>query len=224
MLLALDTTNDYAGVALYTQKGLLAEATWLVGRNHSAQVLQQAHQFLQNLGRNMDELTGVAVALGPGSWSGLRVGLSSAKGIALAANLPLLGISSLDVLAYPHQRTGRIVVPVIRLGRDRYAVAEYRLRRSWSRVGAERNVSRRELIDQLPELALVCGDIDVRLAAEINAARGDGVVVPTPALGARRSGYLAELAWLRLQAGERDDPITLEPQYLGQPVREKAAE
>lgn len=224
MLLALDTTNDYAGVALYTQKGLLAEATWLVGRNHSAQVLQQAHQFLQNLGRSMDELTGVAVALGPGSWSGLRVGLSSAKGIALAANLPLLGISSLDVLAYPHQRTGRIVVPVIRLGRDRYAVAEYRLRRSWSRVGAERNVSRRELIDQLPELALVCGDIDVRLAAEINAARGDGVVVPTPALGARRSGYLAELAWLRLQAGERDDPITLEPQYLGQPVREKAAE
>lgn len=222
MLLAIDTTNDYAGVAFYAQGGLLAEATWRAGRGHSAQVLAMIEQLLGNLGATKGELKALGVAIGPGSWSGLRVGLSTAKGLALGLSLPLLGVSSLEILAYPHQRTGRSVVPVLKLGRDRFGSAEYRLRRSWARVGAERNLSKAELLAQLPELALVCGDIDTKLAAEINASRGDAVVIPTPAQGLRRAGYLAEIAWSRFQAGERDDPVALEPIYLGSPVRPKA--
>ena len=219
MILAIDTTNSYAGVALYNDQGLLAEANWRAGRGHSAQALNMIQHLLSNVGSSTSQLTGVGIALGPGSWSGLRVGLSIAKGIVLAADLPLLGSSSLDILAYPHQRTGRIVVPVLKLGRERYATAEYRLRRAWGQVSPEKNVSRQELIEGLPELALVCGEIDLKLAAEINAHCGAGVVIPMPALGMRRAGYLAELAWIRLQAGERDDPVALEPLYLGQAVR-----
>jgi tRNA threonylcarbamoyladenosine biosynthesis protein TsaB len=222
MLLAIDTTSDWGGVALYHQPGLLAEANWQIGRGHSAQILPMVHQLLANTATSVDDLTGVAVALGPGSWSGLRVGISLAKGIALAANLPVLGVSSLDTLAYPHQRTGRSVVAVLRLGRDRFAVAEYRLRRAWGKVGAERNLTRDELLASLPELALVCGEVDVRLAAAIVATKGAGVVVPMPALSARRAGYLAEIAWGRLQAGERDDLVALEPTYLGNAVKEPA--
>lgn len=221
MLLAIDTATEWAGVALYDTSGLLAEANWNTGRNHSAQVVPLAHHLLGNLGASVGDLTGIGVSLGPGSWSGLRVGLSIAKGIALAAQLPVLGVSSLDTLAYPHQRTGRSVVAAIRLGRDRYAVAEYRLRRSWTRIGVERNETRDQLIAGIPELALVCGDIDVRLAAAINAARGTGVVVPMPSISARRAGYLAEIAWGRLQAGEKDDVVALEPTYLGAAVKDK---
>jgi len=107
MLLAIDTTSDWGGVALYNQPGLLAEANWQIGRGHSAQILPMIHQLLANTATTVADLTGVGVALGPGSWSGLRVGISLAKGIALAVNVPLLGVSSLDSLAYPHQRTGR---------------------------------------------------------------------------------------------------------------------
>lgn len=223
MLLALDTATQWAGVALYNHDGLLAESNWRAGRGHSTQVLPMVQQLLANLGAATGDLTGVGVALGPGSWSGLRTGMSLAKGIAIAGDLPILGISSLDTLAYPHQRTGRSVVAAIKLGRDRFAVAEYRLRRSWGHVGTERNVSRAELIAGIPELALVCGDIDPALAAAITASRSTGVVVPTAALGARRAGYLAEIAWTRLQAGERDDLVALEPTYLGNPVRDKPA-
>jgi len=222
MLLAIDTATEWAGVALYDKTGLLAEADWQTGRNHSAQIVPMAHHLLGNLGLAVSDLTGVGVSLGPGSWSGLRVGLSIAKGMALAAGLPLLGVSSLHTLAYPHQRTGRSVVAAIRLGRDRYAVAEYRLRRAWSRIGPERNETRDQLIAGIPELALVCGDIDVRLAAAINASRGAGVVVPMPSISARRAGYLAEIAWGRLQAGEHDDLVALEPTYLGNAVKDKA--
>lgn len=222
MLLALDTATDWAGVALYSQQGLRAEANWQIGRGHSAQILPMVHQLLANIGATAADLSGVAVALGPGSWSGLRVGISTAKGIAIASNLPILGVSSLDTLAYPHQRTGRSVVAVLRLGRDRYAVAEYRLRRAWGRIGAERNLSRDELLAGLPELALVCGDVDRHLAAAINATKGAGVIVSMPALSARRTGYLAEIAWGRLQAGEHDDLVALEPTYLGAAVKEPA--
>ena len=111
---------------------------------------------------------------------------------------------------------------VLRLGRDRFAVAEYRLRRAWGKVGVERNLTRDELLASLPELALVCGEVDGRLAAAIVATKGAGVVVPMPALSARRAGYLAEIAWGRLQAGERDDLVALEPTYLGNAVKEPA--
>jgi len=68
----------------------------------------------------------------------------------------------------------------------------------------------------------VCGEVDGRLAAAIVATKGAGVVVPMPALSARRAGYLAEIAWGRLQAGERDDLVALEPTYLGNAVKEPA--
>lgn len=219
MILVFDTSTDMAGVALYDQRGVLAEANWRVGRDHSAQVLNMAAQLMANLEAIPDELTGVGVALGPGSWSGLRVGLSAAKGIAIARDLPIVGISSLDILAFPHQRTGRSVMPLIKLGRERYATAEYRLRRAWGRIGTERNVSRAEFVETLPELALVCGDVDSSFAQAIQTARGAGVVVLTGSLATRRAGCLAELAWHRLQAGEHDDLVGLEPHYLGQAVK-----
>ncbi|GAA5526401.1 tRNA (adenosine(37)-N6)-threonylcarbamoyltransferase complex dimerization subunit type 1 TsaB [Herpetosiphon gulosus] len=222
MLLAFDTATDTAGVAVYDAAGLRAEANWFAGRGHSSQLLPMAQQLLSNLDLTPAELTGVAVSVGPGSWSGIRVGMSSAKGLALAHDLPLLGISSLETLAYPHQRIGRSVIAVIKLGRDRYAMAEYRLRRAWTRIGVERNVSREELLAAIPELALVCGDVDPRLALSINKARGAGVVIPSPAVGLRRAGFLAEIAWNRLQAGERDDLTSLEPSYLGAAVKEPA--
>lgn len=222
MLLAFDTATHMAGAAVYGPQGLLAEATWHAGRGHSEQVMAMAQQLLANLGRGPEDLTAVGVALGPGSWSGLRVGLSLAKGVAMARGLPLLGVSSLETLAYPHQRTGRSVFPVIKLGRDRYALAEFRLRRSWSRIGDERNVSQEELLAALPDLALVCGDVDAELAAAITKTKGVGVVIPPPALSGRRTGYLAELAWLRFKAGERDDLVAMEPTYLGSGVKEPA--
>src|SRR5215213_12041164 len=121
MLLAIDTSTTQTGLACYSERGLLGECVWQSGRDHSAQLLPQLSLLLRHLGRGRDEISAVAVALGPGSWSGLRVGMSTAKGFALARGVPVIGIGTLDALVYQHARPGAATVPLIRLGRERFA-------------------------------------------------------------------------------------------------------
>src|SRR3954451_5878723 len=121
MLLAIDTSTTHTGLACYSERGLLGECTWQSGRDHSAQLLPQLSLLLRHLGRERTEISAVAVALGPGSWSGLRVGMSTAKGFALARGVPVIGVGTLDALVYQHHRVGITTVPLIRLGRERFA-------------------------------------------------------------------------------------------------------
>lgn len=222
MLLAIDTATTLTGLACYDEQGLQGEATWYSGRNHSAQVLPQLRLMLQHLQRRVVDLQAVAVALGPGSWSGLRVGMSLAKGMALAGNLPVLGVGTLDALAYQHQHPTLPIYPVIRLGRERFATARFVLVDSQlERQTADQNVSVADLSAHLHEAALFCGDLDATLCEQLYAATAGQAVFPAPAANLRRPGYLAALGWQRFVAGERDDLATLEPRYLGAPVQPK---
>src|SRR6266545_242543 len=121
MLLAIDTSTTQTGLACYNERGLLGECVWQSGRDHSAQLLPQLSLLLRHLGRGRDEISAVGVALGPGSWSGLRVGMSTAKGFALARGVTVIGVGTLDALAYQHDRAGVTTIPLIRLGRERFA-------------------------------------------------------------------------------------------------------
>jgi tRNA threonylcarbamoyladenosine biosynthesis protein TsaB len=161
------------------------------------------------------------VALGPGSWSGLRVGMSTAKGFALARGVPLIGVGTLDALAYQHERAGVATIPLIRLGRERFA-SGILPRHSEKRPSIEpRNVTLAEIAAEITGRALFCGDTDPDVQAALRELLGARASFPTPAASPRRPGYLAELAWQRLQAGDTDNVATLEPIYLGQPVRAK---
>ncbi len=223
MLLAIDTSTELTGLACYDTAGVLGECVWHSGRNHTAQLLPQLTLLLRHLGRGRDEITAVGVALGPGSWSGLRVGLSTAKGLALAHNLPIIGVGALDVLAYQHARADLPVVPIIRLGRERFAIARAADPPNSTQRLVAHNVTLAELCAAIGERTLFCGDIDADVQAKLRAALGDRAVFPGPAANVRRPGYLAELAWHRLQAGVLDNLATLEPIYLGQPVKPKVA-
>jgi tRNA threonylcarbamoyladenosine biosynthesis protein TsaB len=102
MLLAIDTSTNQTGLACYDETGLLGECVWHSGRDHSVQLLPQLTLLLRHLGRSRDSISAVAVALGPGSWSGLRVGMSTAKGFALARDVPIIGVGTLEALLYQH--------------------------------------------------------------------------------------------------------------------------
>jgi tRNA threonylcarbamoyladenosine biosynthesis protein TsaB len=220
MLLAIDTSTTVTGLALYDAGGPRAEAAWESGRNHTAQLLPQLDMLLRHAGVERSDLRAVAVALGPGSWSGLRVGVSVAKGIALAGGLPLVGVPTLDALALQHARPGTPVYPLIRLGRDRFATARFR-GDGPERAERDRNVSLAELCAEVGQRALFCGDLDEPARQALRAGLGDRALLSGPAAGLRRPAFLAELAWRRLAAGQRDDLVTLEPIYLGEPVKPK---
>lgn len=219
MLLAIDTSTTLTGVALYESGDVLAECVWNSGRDHTAQLVPQLELLLRHLGRTRGDLAAVVVAVGPGSWSGLRVGVSVAKGLALARGLPVVGIGTLDALAYQHYRPGMPVLPLIRLGRERFASADFSAQERARRLGDYRNVTLAEICATVHGRTLFCGDIDVQVRETLRRGLGEAAHFPLPADAPRRPAYLAELGWSRLQQGDADDLSTLEPIYLGHPVK-----
>jgi tRNA threonylcarbamoyladenosine biosynthesis protein TsaB len=223
MLLAIDTSTNDSGIALYDGERVLAECAWHSGRRHAEQVLPLIDHMTHSLDLRPDDLMAVAVATGPGSWSGLRVGTSLAKAIAESRGLPIIGVPTLDVLAYPHRHGTLPVVPMVRLGRDRYGTAVYRHIEGWQRTTEYQNMSLQEL-PGLTDVGLFCGDVDGAARALLIERLGDAATFASGADNVRRPAALAELAWQRLTANDTDDLVTLEPIYLGSPVKERSRE
>jgi tRNA threonylcarbamoyladenosine biosynthesis protein TsaB len=124
ILLAIDTSSEFSGLALYHQHSLLAQIQWASARRHSEQLLPQLDALCRLANITPPQITTVAVSLGPGSWSGVRVGISMAKGLALANDAHIIGVSALDVLAWPWRDVCAITT-CLALGRGRYAIAHY---------------------------------------------------------------------------------------------------
>jgi len=99
MLLAIDTSSHYASVALHDGERLLAEHSWLANQDHTRSLIPNIQRLLADVDSGIEQVSALAVALGPGSFNGLRVGLSTAKGLALARSLQLAGVPTLELLA-----------------------------------------------------------------------------------------------------------------------------
>ena len=216
-LLAIDTSTLAAGLALYREGSVLAELQWLAGRAQTSALLGEVERLLELAGLAVEEVGAVATATGPGSFNGLRVGMSTAKGLAFARGVPLVGIPTLDATAYPHAGAGRPVRAVLATGRGRLVSALYRWRDgAVTRAGDYANTTLEGLAALIVEPTLVCGEVGPaearRLVELAPLAR-----VASPALGLRRAACLAELAWERLRRGEADDLDRLEPVYLHGP-------
>ncbi len=109
MLLAIDTSTAQVGLALYDGIQILGEMTWTTRQHHTTELAPALAGLLNRSDASMDMVSALGVAIGPGSFTSLRVGLALAKGIALARHLPLIGISTMDVIAgaQPQGRTLR---------------------------------------------------------------------------------------------------------------------
>jgi tRNA threonylcarbamoyladenosine biosynthesis protein TsaB len=220
MLLAIDTATRVAGLALYDEKvgRILGEETWHTVNNHTVELMPRLVRLLEEQGVAPADLSGLAVSLGPGSFTGLRIGLGVAKGLALAQELSLVGIPTLDVVAQPHKRQRLPIWAVLRAGRGRICTALYvRRRGQWRQEGPYQLTTLEGLCEQIEGSVLLCGELDGSDTEMIHDRLGDSVTVASPASSLRRAGYLAELAWTRLGRGDADDAATLAPIYLHEP-------
>jgi tRNA threonylcarbamoyladenosine biosynthesis protein TsaB len=220
MLLAIDTATRTASLALYDEANgwILGEETWYSNDNHSVELMPRLTGLVAQQGMGPADLTGLVVSQGPGSFTGLRTGLSLAKGLALARRLPLVGVPTLDVTARPHLGQRLPIWAVLRAGRGRICAAHYvRQRGRWRREGSYVLTTIDGLCEQVAEPALFCGEIDRREADWLQQRLGQGVVVASPAASLRRAACLAEIGWERLGRDDRDDPETLQAIYLHHP-------
>lgn len=215
MLLALDTATRQASVALYDERGVRAETSWFSADNHTVELMPRVVEMLAQQGVEPADLSGVAMTIGPGSFTGLRIGLSVAKGLAVGRGVSLFGIPTLDVLAQGLLGQRMPVRAVLHIGRNRYVIADYRVgREHWHRASKDRLVGVEQVAEGVKERTLFVGELDDALREAIVAALGGDAALAPPAAQLRRAGFLAELGWLRLQRGERDDPASLQPIYM----------
>jgi tRNA threonylcarbamoyladenosine biosynthesis protein TsaB len=220
VLLALDTATKTVGIAVHDGTQVLAECIWRTQGHHSRELAPEVAMMLRRVGVEAAALTALAVSLGPGSFNGLRIGMALAKGIALAHNLPLVGIPTHDIISSNQPKREMPLVVVIEAGRGRVAALWYKWGRAgWKVVGHPVSLTWDGLLARLDRPAYVCGEIDPE---QRRALAGDPrAVLAPPAECVRRPGFLAEMAWERLKGARRPDAGTLAPMYLQ--TREEAA-
>lgn len=218
MILALDTSTRFASIALYDETGVQGEHTWRADRNHTEDLMPRVVALIEAAQAGPGDISGVAVALGPGSFNGLRVALSAGKGLALGLGLPLVGVSTLEAVAYQHGSLSLAVRPMLEGGAGQTATALYRVvRNHWAQLEAPHLATIDEICQATSQRTLFCGEITAEAAAEFRQKLDALAIVAPPAANARRAGYLAELGWHRIQGGVLDDPATLQPLYLRLP-------
>jgi tRNA threonylcarbamoyl adenosine modification protein YeaZ len=218
MELAIDTSTDTASLALIQDGQVLAELTWRSGQNHSTQLLPNLNHLLDQSKLSLQSLTGIIVARGPGSFNGLRVGISTAKGLAFSLGIPIVGISSLEAEAYQYAGTGLPVCPIFNAGRGEVATALYQKKRNeWCQLTAEYITTVDTLCSQISTKTLFCGEFVPTVASQLRAHLRQKAVIPSAVTMLRRASFLAELGLKQLEADNYDNPATLQPLYLRRP-------
>jgi tRNA threonylcarbamoyladenosine biosynthesis protein TsaB len=216
MELAIDTAGSVLGVALTEAGALVADLSWHSRSGAAAELLPAVDVLLTHAGARRTDLRAIFVCRGPGSYGGLRVGISTAMGLAFALDAGLLAVGRLEADAFVHAAYPGTIVPVHAAGRGELAWAVYRSTEGWHEVSPPHLSHPEELLADAPRDALVCGEVSGDLEQQLHAARAD-VTIRTGSAHHRRAVTVAALAWTRYEAGARDSHLALEPIYLREP-------
>lgn len=214
MLLAIDTSTDWIGLALFDGTRVLCEQTWRSQHYHTTELVPAISEFFARTRANKRDLTGLGIALGPGSFTGLRIGMGVCKGMALALRLPVAGVPSLDILAAGQPILRRPMIALLQVGRGRFAWARYTAANNhWSREGEVQVSDAREIAATISSPVYVCGEMGEE-ERRILGRKWKTARLASPAQSLRRPAVLAELAWQRLLEGKADDAAALSPIYV----------
>ena len=217
MELAIDTSTDFCSIGLSSEGDIVAEVAWHSGQNHTVELMPNIIRLLNQVKSGPQSLTAIFVAKGPGSFNGLRVGISTAKGLAFALDIPLVGISTLEVEAYPFAFAKLPICPIHNAGRGELAAALYQRNDSWHCVTPEHITTADILCRRTKRKTVFCGEIPQPVIEQLQERLPGYAIIPDPAARLRHAGYLAALGWQRLDRGQLDDAASLQPLYLRQP-------
>jgi tRNA threonylcarbamoyladenosine biosynthesis protein TsaB len=221
LILAIDTSTEQGGLAVVEDGIPRAEWSWTALGNHSQHLDALLRSMLAVEQLETASLNAIAVASGPGSFSGLRVGVSYAKGLALALGIPLIGVSTLEVIAFPGMRVAVNTIATISAGREQLYVGHFRGNEAhWERTRPYAIMQPSEVVELVDEATLLSGPGAVRVAEELRQLGRPARVEP-PVWRLRRPGFLAELGSQCLAKGAVDQVHTLEPIYIRRPAAEE---
>jgi tRNA threonylcarbamoyladenosine biosynthesis protein TsaB len=211
VILAVDTATRSIGLALLDDQKLVAETIWHSENNHTVELAPNVEKLLKENQVAARDLNAIAVAVGPGSFNGVRIGLGFAKGLSLARDVPLIGVRTLDILVYGVTPFDGGLIPVIQAGRGRIIWSRYTFgAHGWESASAGAVSDWETLRAQAGGTDRIIGEIDSAGLRLIDSSK----IESSP----RRPFHLAQIARERWMRGDVDDAATLAPIYAHAPI------
>jgi tRNA threonylcarbamoyladenosine biosynthesis protein TsaB len=221
IVLGIETSTIHGGVALLADDRLLASYTLSVEVTHSERLLPAIDRALGDAGLALKDLSGLAVAIGPGSFTGLRIGLSTAKGLAATTGLPLAGVPTLEAMAWAIPFAICPVCPMLDARKAEVYAGIFRHGEGGvARLLPEVAIRPEDLVARIEGPTIFLGDGARIHAGLLREALGARVLFPPLALRGGNPALVAELGLARLRRGEADPLERLAPMYLRPPEAE----
>jgi tRNA threonylcarbamoyladenosine biosynthesis protein TsaB len=215
-ILAIETSHVVGSIAAAEDGRLLGEEEFEEGMVHGRELVPRLKALVERLGWALRDVGLFAVSIGPGSYTGLRVGVATAKTVAYAVGMDVVGVPSLDVLARNAPDAAATVCPIVDAkGRQVYACLYDRER---NRIGDFVVTYPEELAGTLPKGTFVLGD---GLESYRELFDRDGIRLADRSLWRPRAGVVAQLGFRLHSQGQRDDCMSLVPLYLRRPQAEE---
>lgn len=226
-VLSLDTATECASCAVLDDDKLLGEISFNYKKQHSVILMSMIDNLLNNLGLNVNSLDGFVVSKGPGSFTGLRIGVSAVKGLSQGTSKPFVGISSLDALAYNLAYTNGIICPILDALRNNVYTALYKFEGNNLKIVSEHMItSIDDLISELNkrhEQVCFIGDAVPKFREKLISSIENVSFAPTH-LNLTKASSLGELGLKLLKAETYDDLYTFAPLYLRKSQAEREYE
>jgi tRNA threonylcarbamoyladenosine biosynthesis protein TsaB len=214
MLLAIDTSTSWTGLALYDGSSVLGEICWTTHNHHTVELAPAVSRLLQQTGISANKIECIGVALGPGSFTSLRIGLALAKGMALSLKIPVVGVPTLDFLAAAQPVSDIPLAALLQAGRGRLALAWYTAKNArWQANGDPTVTNAEAILEQIEQPTWVCGELSSEERHVLSKKR-KLIHLASPAQSMRRPSFLAELAWENWKDGKTAEIVSLAPIYL----------
>ena len=222
MILALNTSTPQIGIAVMHKGGWpLANMALLQGPSHFGSLIPAVHFLLENMGIDIHQIEGVAVTVGPGSFTGLRVGVATAKGFAHALGIPLVGISSLKALAISVGKldNSMIVAPLLDSRRDEVFTTSFlNENNKLVQIAEEHSVQFDSLSDIYDPLhTLFIGSNPSVQMPRLSEIYPNGFIAAPVHLWSADAAAVGSLGLSRFLCKDYDDLQTLTPVYLRPP-------
>ncbi|MBM4254724.1 MAG: tRNA (adenosine(37)-N6)-threonylcarbamoyltransferase complex dimerization subunit type 1 TsaB [Deltaproteobacteria bacterium] len=219
LLLGLDTATQIASVGITRGEEVLAEASTRATSNHTETLLPLIAEVLAQAQVTLPDIEGIGVAIGPGSFTGLRIALGTVKGLAYATGQPVAGIPTLEALAYTVSDWAGLVCPILDARkREVYTALFYRSASGEIAPVRSAQVSTlKSVLEQISAPCLFLGDGVETYGEAIREHCSDRAHLLPFETYHPRGAVVAKLAWRRLSRSDADDIATLVPSYVRPP-------
>ena len=223
LILAIDSATPVAGVALLTEEKLLKEEFSNYKKTHSETLMVMIDRVMKECECNLDELTAIALSIGPGSFTGLRIGMATVKGMSLAKAIPLVAIPTLDAIAHNITGTKALVCPLLDARKQEVYTAFYAVGNTYpQRLGDIMACSPEDFVEAALEKAgeqgqdgfILLGDGYYRYREFFQEKLGDRIKEVPLHLALPRASAVGSLAIDKVRQEDYADPLELRPLYI----------